>query len=81
MLTLEILGKLEFYAKVFDLDKFRKNKKKYIGWLLSKKKKLTLDRELIRVIKEMNQIDSEIYFYMIKNILYRQKSKLKKIFN
>ncbi|SDS01503.1 hypothetical protein [Gramella sp. MAR_2010_147] len=81
MLTLEILGKLEFYAKVFDLNKFRKNKKKYIGWLLSKKKKLTLDRELIRVIKEMNQIDSEIYFYMIKNILYRQKLKLKRIFN
>lgn len=81
MLTLELLEKLEFYAKVFDLDKFRKNKKKYIGWLLSKKKKLTLDRELIRVLKEMNQIDSETYFYMIKNILYRQKLKLKKIFN
>ncbi|CAL65549.1 hypothetical protein [Christiangramia forsetii] len=81
MLTLEILGKLECYAKVFDLDKFRKNKKEYIGWLLSKKKKLTLDRELIRVIKEMKQIDSEIYFYMIKNMLYRQKLKLKKIFN
>lgn len=81
MLTLEILGKLDFYEKVFDIDKFRKNKKKYIGWLLSKKKKLTLDRELIRVIKEMNRIDPEIYFYMIKNILYRQKSKLKRIFS
>lgn len=81
MLTLEILGKLECYSKVFDLDKFRKNKKEYIGSLLSKKKKLTLDRELIRVIKEMKQIDSEIYFYMVKNMLYRQKLKLKKIFS
>lgn len=81
MLTLELLGKLELYSKVFDLDKFKKNKKKYIGWLLSKKKKLTLDRELIKVLKEMNQIDVEIYFYMIKHILYRQKSNIKKIFN
>ncbi|APG60105.1 hypothetical protein [Christiangramia salexigens] len=81
MLTLELLGKLEFYSEIFDLEKFRKNKKKYMGWLLSKKKKLTLDRELIELIKERNEIDSKVYFYMIKHILYRHKLKLKKIFS
>ena len=81
MLTLDLLGKLEFYSEVFNLYKFRKNKKEYIGWLLSKKKKLTLDRELISLIKEMNQIDSQIYFYMLKHIFNRQKIKIKKIFH
>lgn len=81
MLTLDLLGKLEFYSNVFDLDKFKKNKKKYVGWLLAKKKKLTLDLELIRFLKKLNQVNSEAYFSWIQQILIRKKNRLKNIFN
>lgn len=81
MLTLDILGKLEFYSEVFNLDIYIKNKKEYIGWLLSKRKKLTLDRELINLINKNNQIDFQVYYYMIVHGFKRRKLKLKKIFN
>ncbi|MCZ2845803.1 MAG: hypothetical protein O2U61_04805 [Candidatus Bathyarchaeota archaeon] len=81
MLTLEVLEKLECYSAVFDLEKFRRNRKNYIGWLLSKERKLTLDRELIGLLRKMGQINSEIYFYKLKHIFYRQKLKLKRTFS
>ncbi|MUP44165.1 hypothetical protein E0K83_00210 [Gramella sp. BOM4] len=73
MLTLDLLGKLDLYSSVFDVQKFRRNKKKYIGWLLSKKKKLTLDRELINYIKETSERDFQVEFFKLKYILYRKK--------
>ncbi|MBZ9632363.1 hypothetical protein LB465_16395 [Salegentibacter sp. LM13S] len=80
MLTLEALGKLDLYSGVFDVKRFRKEKYDYIGWLLSKEKKLTLDKELIIFLYSRNMINSKVHFYTIKNALFRQKMMLKKIF-
>ncbi|WP_026935504.1 hypothetical protein [Christiangramia echinicola] len=76
MLTLDLLGKLDLYSKVFNVQKFRKNRNNYIGWLLSKKKKLTLDRELINFIEETGEINWQVEFFKVKNIIYRKKTKL-----
>jgi hypothetical protein len=79
MLTLELLGKLDLYSNVFDIQKFRSSKNNYIGWLMTKKKKLTLDRELIKYYKQKESINLKIYFFQIKNFFYRKKKEVKKI--
>ncbi len=73
MLTLEFLGDLDKYKKVFDIKMFRKNKNKYLGFLLSKKK-LTLDKELIIFLKQQGfKYSLSVYYFAIKFILYRKK--------
>lgn len=73
MLTLECLGDLDKYQKVFDIKKFRRNKNKYLGFLLYKKK-LTLDKELINFLKQQGfKYSLSVYFFAFKFILYRKK--------
>lgn len=73
MLTLELLGKLENYASVFDVSYFKRNKERHIGWLLSKPKKLTLDKELLDFLKKRGNISSRARLYKFKNLIYRKR--------
>ncbi len=64
MITLEILDKLENYKEVFYLDGYKKNKFKYLGELLFKVEKETLDKEVISLIKkEKVKVPSVSYYY------------------
>jgi hypothetical protein len=77
MLTLDLWGKLDHYSNVFDICYFIKNKHRYIGKLISKKKKLTLDREMIEFFQEKG-IPAKAYFYAFQNILFEIKKDMKK---
>ena len=77
MLTLDLLGKLDNYSNVFDIGYFRNNKHKYVGKLISKRKELTLDRELINFI-EKKGVPAKAYFYAFQNFLFEIKKDMKK---
>lgn len=75
-LTLEIIGKLHLYQKVFDLDLYEKNKNSHLGWLLSKRNKLTLDIEFIKFMRANNyRISTEAYIYTLRFFFYRIRKK------
>ena len=77
LITLEALGKLEEYQQVFDLMKYKKNKNLYLGRVLSRKKKLTLDDELLKFLKDKNQkISWRAYLYSWKIRQYRIRKKI-----
>lgn len=78
MFTLDILGKLKLYSGVFDTSSFPKQRSKYIGFLLSKEKKLTLDKELINYIKTRETMSLKVYYYSCKNVVYRKMNQFKK---
>ncbi len=67
-LTLDIAGKLKEYDKVFDLEAYRREKEKYIGGLLVKRKKSVLDVEVLQYMKNIQ------YSYPIKTYLYSTRS-------
>lgn len=80
MFTLDLLGKLKLYSGVFDISTFPKQRSQYIGSILSKEKKLTLDKELIQYIKTKETISLKVYYYCWKNFVYRKKNQLIKFF-
>lgn len=74
-LTLEILGKLNYYDKVFNIKLYKESKNRYLGWLLSKRKKLTLDTEFIKFMKGSNfKIPFGAYVYQLRFMLYRLRT-------
>ena len=77
MLTLDLLGKLDRYSNVFDIDSFKENRPQYIGKLISKRKQLTLDRELLSFIKQKG-IPAKAYLYSFPNYFTELKNDLKK---
>ncbi|MGB8704124.1 MAG: hypothetical protein WCD31_03740, partial [Gillisia sp.] len=78
MFTLEILGFLEKYTSVFDLQKFQKNKLEYLGPLLFGADKETLDIQLLRLMKERKiRVRAQTYYYGLKWFLLNKKKKLK----
>lgn len=79
MLTLDLLGQLDHYSNVFNISHFQKNKYKYVGKLISKRKRLTLDRELIKFIQEKG-VPTKAYLYSFKNHFFELKKHLKKKF-
>lgn len=53
-LTLDLLGKLDLYKDVFDLDKYYNKKDKYIGRILYTRKKDIFSKEIYNLIKNKN---------------------------
>ena len=79
MLTLDLLGKLDHYSNVFDISYFQKNKNKYVGKLISKRKELTLDKELKQFIQEKG-VPAKAYLYSFVNHFFEIKNHLQKKF-
>ena len=81
-LTLDILGKLHLYDKVFDLNKYRKAKDKYIGHVFALKSSGTYYKEVAELIKTKKyKVKLKSYFYFIgeytKNALLNLTNKSK----
>ncbi|MDT8415694.1 MAG: hypothetical protein RQ735_09990 [Flavobacteriaceae bacterium] len=72
-LTLDVAGCLEEYKCVFDIQKYKRVKKRYLGELLSKNNKSPLDNELIEFINTENPIPK------YKSILYTMNHRFLKI--
>lgn len=73
MLTLDILGFLDKYDKVFDVSHFKRNRSQYLGKLLFMDNKETLDFELIQFIKKRNiKIPLWSYLFGMKQVLIRR---------
>lgn len=65
-LTLEIIGKLERYNSVFNIDKYNSKRSKYIAKILLTKNKDTLAMEIYEAIKEYGiKIPIISYLYLI----------------
>lgn len=78
MITLDALGSLENFSKVFDIVKFSAQKNKYLGQLLFKRNKETLDQELIKLLKKGDFFPIISYYYGIQYYIRLQKILLKK---
>lgn len=77
ILTLEALGYLENYSKVFDIVKFKAAKNKHLGRLLFKRNKETLDQELIKLLSKGKFFPIISYYYGVQYFLRIQKKLLK----
>ena len=72
LITFETLGKLEKFAKVFDLEKYEKNRNKAYLWLAINRKKEHFAKDIYIVAKEKGlipksiEIKGEIYRILIK---------------
>lgn len=78
-LTLDIDGELHNYKQVFDIEKFKRIKLKYISSLLVKKNKTILDYELINHLKENNYSPPlKIYYYATQTYLKFLGKRIKK---
>lgn len=65
-LALELLGKLELYTRVFDIDLYRRNRTRFIGWTMLTRKKDPLSRELMDLLRERKRrIPALAYLYCI----------------
>ena len=51
LVTLDVLGKLDLYEKVFDLDDYRAHRSKYFGLILSGRKEDLFKQEIYAAIK------------------------------
>lgn len=80
-ITLDLLGKLNLYNKIFDLEKYNKIKDKYIGYILYSKKNNIFSNEIYELMLEKKhniRLISHIYRllylgkYSIKNILEKR---------
>lgn len=77
-LTLELLGKLEDYIQVFDLNVYRKNKSKFFAHLLSSNS--LIDKEIIKSVYENgNKIKWKAYYYLYQKKYQLKKKQLKRI--
>ncbi|WP_067148368.1 hypothetical protein [Pseudotamlana agarivorans] len=80
-LTLELLGKLKLYDKVFNLDVYEFNKDYYIAELLFRDKLDQIDKELLSLLKKKKNIELIHYFIgfriRIRNRINKNKKKLK----
>lgn len=54
LLTLDLLGKVERYDTVFDLKKYRREKKRYLCYVLASKKTYSLHREITELMTEID---------------------------
>jgi hypothetical protein len=78
-LTLDLLGKLNLYERVFDLKKYKVQKDAYVGKLLSTKKSSLLNREICDLLYEKDEIKLK-HFYFAANSLSNRKIKVVKNF-
>lgn len=81
-LTLDIENKLELYNNVFDIKAYTREKERYIGSLLVKKKKSPLDYEVLDFLKKEKFTPSmNIYYYSAISIIKSTKTILRKPIN
>ncbi|RKS45143.1 hypothetical protein BC962_2819 [Gillisia mitskevichiae] len=73
-LTLELLGKLHLYDKVFNIKKYYKNKNRFIGKVLATKEENVFNKDLWNLLKEKNQIH---FIHYIECISFKFKSHKK----
>jgi|LSQX01.3.fsa_nt_gb hypothetical protein len=65
-LTLDILGKLNFYNKVFNLKEYSRAKDKFIGHVLANKNKSVHFKEIVELMKAKKyKVTLKAYFYFI----------------
>jgi len=78
ILTLDALGYLENFSRVFDIVKFSDAKNKHLGQLLFKRNKETLDQELIKLLRRGDFFSIISYYYGIQYYIRVQSILLKK---
>jgi predicted aldo/keto reductase-like oxidoreductase len=72
MVTLDLLGKLDLYNKVFDLNDYQTHRSKYFGLVLAGVKNDPMKREIYDAIKRENfHIPFGAYFYRYSQAIYR----------
>lgn len=75
-IALDLLGKLNLYKSIFNLEKYYSKKNKYIGYILFSRKDNVFSDEIYRLLKDKNHkipLISYIYKY-----LYKVKNTLNK---
>ncbi|MBZ9729753.1 hypothetical protein LB467_08625 [Salegentibacter sp. JZCK2] len=78
-LTLDLLGKLDFYSNVFNLREYQKAKNSYIGDILEKNSKSPLDIELIEYLKNTKSFNAfSVVLYTCKAFINLRKKALRK---
>lgn len=84
LITLDLLGSVDNYNQVFDVDTYKKNRGKAYGWLLNAKRGDAKEdngvfaRDIYRLAKEKHaSIPISAYFYMIKNMMVGFLVKIK----
>lgn len=79
-ITLDQAGKLQHYEAVFNLEKYRKIKNKYIGSLLAKEKKGVLDIELLNYLRNAGYRPTfGIYYHAASYLFIYRKNEFKKL--
>jgi hypothetical protein len=73
-LTLELLGKLNLYDKVFDIKKYYIHKSKFIGKVLATKEENVFNKDLWNLLKKKNQIH---FIHQIECLNFKYKSQKK----
>lgn len=67
-LTFDLLGKLDRYKNVFDLEVYRKNRDNFIWYILSTRNDNQINKDIYNLLKEKNQINYyNIAFSKLKN--------------
>ena len=86
LLTLDLLGKLDNFSKVFDINEYRNDKSKALGWLLSeqladgKDDNAVFAREIYRMAKQKKmKIPISAYFYAAKILFAQKKKELRRV--
>ncbi len=75
-LTLDLLGKLEDYQNVFDINIYKKHKTDFIWYLITHKNKDQITSDLYSLLKKSGEINvSEVFLHKFKN----QLKKIRKI--
>lgn len=84
LITLDIMGKVDNFKPVFDVETYKKNRSKAYGWLLharhgdAKEDNGVFARDIYRLAKEKRvSIPASAYLYMIKNAVIGVLVKIK----
>ncbi len=65
-LSLDLLGKLYCYDKVFDISEYKRKKDKYIGYVLANKHKDVYSKEIVELMKSTKyKVTLKAYLYYI----------------
>ena len=85
LLTLDLIGELENYQEVFDLDVYGKHKEKFIGEVIATKRQDIFNKEIFDLLKKNKKIGlpqyQNVYNYLttraINNLKKEVKSRLR----
>ena len=77
-LTLDLLGQLEKFNQVFDIDTYRKYKYSYIGHIASKKDHDQINADIYKLLKKKGEID---FMKITLSRINNKTAALKKVFS